>query len=60
MSTNWMISRKKIEENYLALYRRGDRITRCMGMDRPGQVILHQRLLAETRPWDEALELARL
>jgi NADPH-dependent 2,4-dienoyl-CoA reductase/sulfur reductase-like enzyme len=45
-------------ERLLALYRRGDRLTGCLTVDRPGQIMKYRRLIAERASWDEALQFA--
>jgi NADPH-dependent 2,4-dienoyl-CoA reductase/sulfur reductase-like enzyme len=45
-------------ERLLALYRRGDRLTGCLTVDRPGQIMKYRRLISERTDWDEALRYA--
>jgi NADPH-dependent 2,4-dienoyl-CoA reductase/sulfur reductase-like enzyme len=53
-----VISEELGEEKFLALYRRGDRITGCITIDRPAQVMKYRRMIAQSKPWTEALEFA--
>lgn len=53
-----VVSRELGEDKFLALYRRGDRITGCITIDRPSQVMKFRRLIAQSKPWSDALELA--
>jgi NADPH-dependent 2,4-dienoyl-CoA reductase/sulfur reductase-like enzyme len=53
-----VVSRELGEHKFLALYRRGDRITGCITIDRPSQVMKFRRLIAQSKPWSDALELA--
>jgi NADPH-dependent 2,4-dienoyl-CoA reductase/sulfur reductase-like enzyme len=51
-----VVSEELGEEKFLALYRRGDRITGCITIDRPSQVMKFRRMIAQSKTWDEALE----
>ena len=53
-----IISEEKGEDKFLALYRRGERLTGCMAVGRGGLVMKYQRLIAKAQPWAEALKLA--
>jgi NADPH-dependent 2,4-dienoyl-CoA reductase/sulfur reductase-like enzyme len=53
-----VISEERGEDRFLALYRRGERLTGCMAVNRAGQVMKFQRLIAKARPWEDALRLA--
>jgi NADPH-dependent 2,4-dienoyl-CoA reductase/sulfur reductase-like enzyme len=53
-----VVSEEKGEDNFLALYRRGDRITGCITIDRPAQVMKYRRLIAQSKSWADALEFA--
>ncbi|WP_028936884.1 NAD(P)/FAD-dependent oxidoreductase [Pseudonocardia spinosispora] len=53
-----VISEELGEDKFLALYRRGDRITGCITIDRPTQVMKYRRLIAQSKSWQEALEFA--
>jgi NADPH-dependent 2,4-dienoyl-CoA reductase/sulfur reductase-like enzyme len=45
-------------ERLLALYRRGDRLTGCLTVDRPGQIMKYRRLISERASWHQALRYA--
>jgi NADPH-dependent 2,4-dienoyl-CoA reductase/sulfur reductase-like enzyme len=45
-------------ERLLALYRRGDRLTGCLTVDRPGQIMKYRRMIAERASWNQALRFA--
>ena len=53
-----VISEELGEEKFLALYRRGDRITGCITIDRPSQVMKYRRMISQSKSWSEALEFA--
>ncbi|GAA5156811.1 FAD-dependent oxidoreductase [Pseudonocardia eucalypti] len=53
-----VVSEELGEEKFLALYRRGDRITGCISIDRPAQIMKYRRLIMQSKPWSAALELA--
>jgi NADPH-dependent 2,4-dienoyl-CoA reductase/sulfur reductase-like enzyme len=55
-----VISEELGEEKFLALYRRGDRITGAITIDRPAQIMKYRRLIAQATPWPEALKFAGL
>jgi NADPH-dependent 2,4-dienoyl-CoA reductase/sulfur reductase-like enzyme len=55
-----VVSEEKDEEKFLALYRRGDRLTGCMAVDRAGQVMKYQRMIAKGATWPDALEFAKV
>jgi NADPH-dependent 2,4-dienoyl-CoA reductase/sulfur reductase-like enzyme len=46
------------EERLLALYRGGDRIVGCIGIDRPRQVMRYRRMIGQRASWAEALKFA--
>jgi NADPH-dependent 2,4-dienoyl-CoA reductase/sulfur reductase-like enzyme len=52
------VSQELGEEKFLALYRRGDRITGCITIDRPTQIMKFRRMISQRKSWDEALEFA--
>jgi len=53
-----VVSEEKGEENFLALYRRGDRLTGTLTIDRPAQIMKYRRLIGNRATWVEALEFA--
>jgi NADPH-dependent 2,4-dienoyl-CoA reductase/sulfur reductase-like enzyme len=53
-----VISEELGEEKFLALYRRGDRVTGVITIDRPAQIMKYRRLIMQGKSWDEALEFA--
>lgn len=53
-----VVSQELGEEKFLALYRRGDRITGCISIDRPAQIMKYRRLIMKSEPWSAALEFA--
>ncbi|WP_228032561.1 NAD(P)/FAD-dependent oxidoreductase [Mycolicibacterium sp. P9-22] len=53
-----VISKELGEDNFLALYRRGDRITGCISIDRPREIMKFRRLIAQTNSWSDGLKLA--
>jgi NADPH-dependent 2,4-dienoyl-CoA reductase/sulfur reductase-like enzyme len=53
-----VVSKELGEDNFLALYRRGDRITGCISIDRPRQIMKFRRLIAQSKSWSDGLELA--
>lgn len=53
-----VVSEELGEEKFLALYRRGGRVTGCITIDRPTQVMKFRRMIAQSKSWDEALEFA--
>jgi len=53
-----VVSEELGEDKFLALYRRGDKITGCITIDRPSQVMKFRRMIAQSKTWDEALEFA--
>ncbi|WP_445185123.1 NAD(P)/FAD-dependent oxidoreductase [Pseudonocardia sp. Cha107L01] len=53
-----VVSEELGEEKFLALYRGGDRITGCITIDRPAQVMKFRRMIAQSKTWDEALHFA--
>jgi NADPH-dependent 2,4-dienoyl-CoA reductase/sulfur reductase-like enzyme len=55
-----VISEELGEEKFLALYRRGDRITGAITIDQPAQIMKYRRLIAQAVPWSEALKFAGL
>ncbi|MDT7641168.1 MAG: hypothetical protein QOC83_5456, partial [Pseudonocardiales bacterium] len=46
------------EDKFLALYRRGDRLTGCISIDRPTQIMKYRRQIMKSGTWAEALEFA--
>lgn len=53
-----VVSRELGEDNFLALYRKGDRITGCISIDRPAQIMKFRRMILKSEPWSAALEFA--
>ncbi|MBV9313093.1 MAG: FAD-dependent oxidoreductase [Pseudonocardia sp.] len=53
-----VVSAELGEDKFLALYRRGDRIIGCISIDRPAQIMKYRRLIMQSQPWADALELA--
>jgi NADPH-dependent 2,4-dienoyl-CoA reductase/sulfur reductase-like enzyme len=53
-----VVSEELGEEKFLALYRRGNRITGAITIDRPAQIMKYRRLIAQSTPWPEALTFA--
>ncbi|HEX4357096.1 MAG TPA: FAD-dependent oxidoreductase [Pseudonocardia sp.] len=53
-----VVSEELGEEKFLALYRRGDRLTGCITIDRPAQIMKYRRLIMKSATWAEALEFA--
>lgn len=53
-----VVSEELGEDKFLALYRRGDRITGCITIDRPAQVMKYRRMISQSKPWSEALAFA--
>ena len=43
------------ERRFVALYRRGDRITGVLGMNRPRPLMTYRKLIERGATWDEAL-----
>lgn len=52
------VSNELGEDRFLALYRRGDRITGCITIDRPTQIMKYRRMIMQRASWTEALEFA--
>jgi NADPH-dependent 2,4-dienoyl-CoA reductase/sulfur reductase-like enzyme len=46
------------EEPFLALYRRGDRITGALSIDRPAEIMKYRRMIGNRAPWADALAFA--
>ncbi|HEX3826993.1 MAG TPA: FAD-dependent oxidoreductase [Sporichthyaceae bacterium] len=46
------------QDGFLALYRRGDRLTGALTIDRPAQIMKYSRLIANRASWGQALEFA--
>jgi NADPH-dependent 2,4-dienoyl-CoA reductase/sulfur reductase-like enzyme len=46
------------EDRFLALYRRGDRVTGAITIDRPTQIMKYRRMIAQSKSWEEALAFA--
>jgi NADPH-dependent 2,4-dienoyl-CoA reductase/sulfur reductase-like enzyme len=46
------------EEPFLALYRRGDRITGALSIDRPSEIMKYRRMIANRGSWGDALAFA--
>ena len=46
------------ERRFAAIYRKGDRISGVLAMNRPRQVAIHRKLIERNAPWDEALAQA--
>lgn len=53
-----VVSEELGEERFLALYRRGDRLTGCISIDRPAQIMKYRRMIMKSASWAEALEFA--
>jgi NADPH-dependent 2,4-dienoyl-CoA reductase/sulfur reductase-like enzyme len=53
-----VISEELGENKFLALYRRGARITGCITIDRPAQVMKYRRMISQSKSWSEALAFA--
>ncbi|MGI8816495.1 MAG: NAD(P)/FAD-dependent oxidoreductase [Pseudonocardia sp.] len=53
-----VVSQELGEEKFLALYRRGDRITGCISIDRPAQIMKYRRLIMQQMSWPDALDFA--
>jgi len=53
-----VVSEELGEEKFLALYRRGDRVTGCISIDRPAQIMKYRRMIMQSKSWAEALEFA--
>jgi NADPH-dependent 2,4-dienoyl-CoA reductase/sulfur reductase-like enzyme len=53
-----LVSEELGQDKPLALYRRGDRITGCLGIGRAGQVLKIERMIAKSKSWTEALSFA--
>ncbi|HZZ51240.1 MAG TPA: FAD-dependent oxidoreductase [Pseudonocardia sp.] len=53
-----VVSQELGEDKFLALYRRGDRLTGCITIDRPTQIMKYRRMIAQSKSWKEALEFA--
>ncbi len=53
-----VVSQELGEEKFLALYRRGDRITGCISIDRPAQIMKFRRQIMQSGSWTAALEFA--
>jgi hypothetical protein len=46
------------EQPFLALYRRGDRITGALTIDRPSEIMKYRRMIGNRTSWAEALTFA--
>ncbi|MFP5022154.1 NAD(P)/FAD-dependent oxidoreductase [Pseudonocardia phyllosphaerae] len=53
-----VVSEELDDDRFLALYRRGDRFTGCLCIDRPSQVMKYRKLINKRATWQEALEFA--
>jgi len=53
-----VISEELGEDKFLALYRRGERLTGCISIDRPAQIMKFRRMIMQSKSWAEALEFA--
>ncbi|WP_028925983.1 NAD(P)/FAD-dependent oxidoreductase [Pseudonocardia acaciae] len=53
-----VVSEELGEDKFLALYRRGDRLTGCISIDRPAQIMKYRRMIMKSATWPEALEFA--
>jgi NADPH-dependent 2,4-dienoyl-CoA reductase/sulfur reductase-like enzyme len=53
-----VVSEELGEDKFLALYRRGDRLTGCISIDRPTQIMKYRRQIMKSGTWAEALEFA--
>jgi NADPH-dependent 2,4-dienoyl-CoA reductase/sulfur reductase-like enzyme len=54
-----VVSAELEQEQFLALYRRADRLTGALTIDRPAQIMKYSRLIANRASWAQALEFAR-
>ncbi len=52
------VSEETGDDRFLALYRRGDRITGAICIDRPTQIMKYRRMIAQRTPWPDALAFA--
>jgi len=55
-----VVSEELGEEKFLALYRRGERLTGCISIDRPAQIMKYRRMIMQRKSWAEALEFTGL
>jgi NADPH-dependent 2,4-dienoyl-CoA reductase/sulfur reductase-like enzyme len=53
-----VVSKELGEEKFLALYRRGDRLTGCISIDRPAQIMKYRRQIMQSGCWEDALAFA--
>lgn len=53
-----VVSKELGEEKFLALYRRGDRLTGCISIDRPAQIMKYRRQIMQSGSWEDALAFA--
>jgi NADPH-dependent 2,4-dienoyl-CoA reductase/sulfur reductase-like enzyme len=53
-----VVSEELGEEKFLALYRRGDKLSGVITIDRPAQIMKYRRLIMQGKTWDEALAFA--
>ena len=53
-----VVSEELGEDKFLALYRRGDRLTGCISIDRPTQIMKYRRMIAQSKSWADSLEFA--
>ena len=53
-----VVSKELGEEKFLALYRRGERITGCISIDRPAQIMKYRRQIMQSGSWEDALAFA--
>jgi NADPH-dependent 2,4-dienoyl-CoA reductase/sulfur reductase-like enzyme len=53
-----VVSEELGDDRFLALYRRGERVTGCITIDRPTQVMKYRRMIAQSTSWSDALEFA--
>lgn len=53
-----VVSEETGDDRFLALYRRGDRVTGTITIDRPTQIMKYRRLIAQRASWEDALAFA--
>jgi NADPH-dependent 2,4-dienoyl-CoA reductase/sulfur reductase-like enzyme len=53
-----VISEELGEDKFLALYRRGDRLSGCISIDRPAEIMKYRRQIVKSGTWADALKFA--
>lgn len=53
-----VVSQELGEDEFLALYRRGDRVIGCITIDRPSQIMKYRRQIIQSGSWEDALAFA--